>query len=250
MAIAHRVGKVIAGTPLEIWIDKARYQIYGSTMVNISLGDISATVSTRTAHQRSTAGSFGEESIIVKDFISRLKESDLVWDVGANIGTHSALFGHVAPTVSFEPNPKAFQQLAKTVAHNPNANIVPIFGALSGSNEPVQLQTDLHGGEQSSIDSEGQRTVPGFKASNLIDTELQTPTAVKVDVEGHEGPVIDGFESYLDSIRLLLVEYHIDSMPSQWSKENLDQLIKERGFDKINSYSRSSSENIHFLYEK
>lgn len=146
-------------------------------------------------------------------------------DVGANIGSYTLLASEVreATIVSLEPHPLTFKWLEQNVRLNGRTNIVCMNLALSDQDGEVQL-TD---GEEPSIN----RLVDGNQASGpVINVEARrleticnslkiTPDVVKIDVEGNEPAVLDGFGKYSVLPLAIFVENGERPSISRWMQQ-------------------------------
>jgi FkbM family methyltransferase len=108
---------------------------------------------------------------------------DLVFDVGANIGFTALLFRQAgARVIAFEPSPKAFRLLARNLEGKGDAR------RLAVAERPGRLffeecdQLNLSHLADSGIEVEAV----------TIDSLVERPTFIKIDVEGHEAAVLRG----------------------------------------------------------
>lgn len=141
-----------------------------------------------------------------QDFYSRvIKNTDLVFDVGANIGQRTQIFSQLASSVvAIEPQPNCIRHLKSRFRFNKKVKIEPVaVGATSG--EATMWQSDSPGISSMSakfIDTMGQSvfsdqrwdveiTVPVKTIDDLIDIHGK-PHFLKIDVEGYELDVLKG----------------------------------------------------------
>lgn len=166
------------------------------------------------------------------------------WDVGANCGqTLHHMASCFDQVIAFEPAVECLDLLWKTcldAARTFDKTVVvkPIavsdhdgevtLAALPDKIDTGQLVTPgTHGMEWTpDIPEVVARTVPCRSLDSLAD-ELASPDFVKVDVEGHEGKVLDGARRLLDLVRPdWLIEFHTPELHNQC------QLLLERyGYD-------------------
>jgi FkbM family methyltransferase len=145
----------------------------------------------------------------------------VVADIGANVGAHTVLFaGAVGPSgrvLAFEPTDYAFRKLQRNVALNPDAAPVEtVHIALSDAAGPEQ-EIDF----RSSWPTFGKRR--DGKSRVAFDTfdawcarnGVSTVDLIKLDVDGHETPILRGAEGMLRrSWPIIFIEsgqWHIDS---------------------------------------
>lgn len=167
-----------------------------------------------------------EEAIIV-DILDELKPNDIVWDVGANIGVHTAILGEKAScVVAVEPYPPNIDKLEENIDLNGvNADVLPV--ALSdqegtelfsvpesesiGNQWPALLPEAAPQERRQKLRNEDIVFIDVMPGDSLIDGGRPPPDILKVDVEGASHKVIDGFESTLrhDNCRVVYVEVHL-----------------------------------------
>jgi FkbM family methyltransferase len=140
----------------------------------------------------------------------------VLWDIGSNFGLHAVTAKTVSPetrVVAFEPVPELLARMRANAALNGAA--VESFGlALSCSSGPRFLYMP-RGGTSGCATLKGagggdldELKVDCLRADELIREGMaQLPTALKLDVEGAEDEVLDGFGTYLENPRLQAVVF-------------------------------------------
>ena len=146
----------------------------------------------------------------------RLKRSDIVLDVGANIGIFTCKAAlEVNRVYSIEPEPNNFELLKKNVEINGLKNVTLINYAVSDVEETLYFK---HTGGSAKAAKNG---IP-IKAKTIdsILEELGNPkiTVLKMDIEGYEMKALLGFSKY-NCIREIIIETH--------SKELTEQVINK-----------------------
>jgi len=170
---------------------------------------------------------YGVFDLVVTEAICRLlDEGEVALDIGANIGQMASLMRRVAGAngnvVAFEPHPHLFAELQEFLAQS----------ATGGGRAPVKLhQVGLSNRETDAFlavgkhwdDNRGSAQVvtgAGKADSRLIKIRLATldqilPTGTrvgvcKIDVEGHEMPVLQGAERLFEerAVRDIILEEH------------------------------------------
>lgn len=156
----------------------------------------------------------GFEPETVKLFRALATGSDVVLDVGANIGCTALLFGELAKKVyAFEPSPTTFAFLEKNVAHASQTNVIPLNiglgdepGEFPLTNWPsnrtgafISTQTQASAGHV--VEKVVIRKVDEFvKSMNLTNIDF-----IKIDVEGFEGHVLRGATDMLQKNKPVVV---------------------------------------------
>lgn len=188
----------------------------------------------------------GYEDRFGAELLSAIKPGDVVWDVGANVGLYSDLFiaktGPSGRVVAFEPAPECHAALMQRFADKPTFSAVN--GALGATDGTVVMEMASVGiapthrivAKEEVGGSTRTRTVPVRSAKSICNSHPEWfPNVVKVDVEGHEGHVFDGFGDLLADSRLrsIGVEVHFGLLHSQGEDETpakIDRQLRAAGF--------------------
>jgi FkbM family methyltransferase len=131
-------------------------------------------------------------------------------DVGANIGAYTLIASEVreAIVVSVEPHPRTFASLTENVRLNRRYNVICVNAALSTRDGQAQL-TDEAQPELNHIvqaPEENAVHVASRRFDNVCDVLRVSPDIVKIDVEGHQRAVLDGFGEYRDRVKAIVIE--------------------------------------------
>ena len=156
---------------------------------------------------------------------------DVVWDVGAHSGLYGIFISRLYPQIDvycFEP---AETVLTEYLYNNIDSlsNITVIEKALAdttGSQQFLQTKNSatvnalkgeiIHPGDVPDVDSYEQVTVETITATDAVQNDnIPIPDFVKIDVEGAEHRVLDGFGGVLSDVRTLLIEVHYDDSTPQ-----------------------------------
>ena len=160
-------------------------------------------------------------------WIDTFENSSVFWDVGANIGLYSiyAAQKKSCKVVAVEPSIFNLEILAKNVALNNAERLVTIFPiALTNQNSQglFSMSSDEVGGALSTfgkeygydgkkLDFKFQFQGIGMRMDNAVDLwGLDQPDYVKVDVDGIEHLVLEGFGEKLKKVKSLLIEVNKD----------------------------------------
>jgi len=135
-----------------------------------------------------------------------ISKRDLVFDVGANVGSRSKLFLNLgAKVIAFEPQPELCEHLTQHLRNHTRFTLMPIGLGLNTSVVKLRI-SDAHVLSSMSnrwIDSTTQSgRFSSYKWDNSIDVKVDTldnmiykfgiPKFVKIDVEGYELEVLQG----------------------------------------------------------
>ena len=160
-------------------------------------------------------------------WIDTFENSSVFWDVGANIGLYSlyAAQKKSCKVVAIEPSIFNLEILAKNIALNKAERLVTIFPiALTNQNSQglFSMSSDEVGGALSTfgkeygydgkkLDFKFQFQGIGMRMDNAVDLwGLDQPDYLKVDVDGIEHLVLEGFGEKLKKVKSLLIEVNKD----------------------------------------
>jgi FkbM family methyltransferase len=196
-------------------------------------------------------GSF--EPRTVRTYAGLVKSGDIVLDIGANIGAHTLvlarLVGPAGRVIAFEPTAFAFNKLGGNVALNPDLapRISPFQSMLvaerSGgvpptlfSSWPLSAEHGLHAKHKGrSMTTDGASAVTLDDAVRALD--LQAVDFIKIDVDGHELPVLRGGQATIDRFcPAILIELapHVHEEEG-YSFDELITFFDERGYRFFNA---------------
>ena len=205
------------------------------------------------------AGDIGHERHILELLASSLRLGDVFYDIGSNFGVYAILFGKaVGPTgvvVAIEPEAQGYAHLEDNVRLNSLDNVRTFRLALGDHTGEEKLYLEFTGASrltQSAVTRHGYETVMVMEGDRFVSVEnLPNPHVVKIDVEGHEGAVIRGLAKTLaqPDCRLLCCEIHPQLLPPETPPEQILDLLKSLGFNRIEIHQRGTTE-FHALAYK
>jgi FkbM family methyltransferase len=138
-----------------------------------------------------------------KIFETRVRDSSVVYDIGAHVGFYtllaSELVGAIGKVIAFEPLPRNIYYLKKHLSVNHCDNVTVIEAAVSDKSK-VSLFNDSLGSYQSHLSDDGNLIVNVVSIDNLVERgETLPPDYIKIDVEGSELLVLKGAKATLDN---------------------------------------------------
>lgn len=201
VAYAHRPESVargaldaVRGALVRRGEDITSVKISGGGRVVVNLGDY---------HHQRIAGTGEYESATTGVLRRVIHSGDVFLDVGANAGFYSAFAASIGAAVhAFEPNP-AMGDLIDRAGH-PNVALVRAAAGDKSGEIALNVSPDpSHSGISSVHDLPhlaGARkiTVPVITIDDYCARNDIRPNVLKIDVEGHEGQVIDGMQRLLE----------------------------------------------------
>jgi FkbM family methyltransferase len=184
----------------------------------------------------------GYEEKYDTQFKAKLVKGDCVWDVGANVGYYTRMFsscvGDTGIVYAFEPSPTNFLRLSDECAALKNARLLQFGLGCENGRLFFQQGVDALGATSRVVDSSvnGATVIEIRAAASLISNDgVLTPNAVKIDVEGFEYEVLQGFGEQLSapSLRAVGIEVHFSILKSRGMTHTPNQivsLLEQHGF--------------------
>jgi len=174
---------------------------------------------------------------------AEVRLGDTVWDVGANVGLYTTMFvkvtGPRGRVVAFEPTQACFGQLEKKFSGMTRVVLNKFALGDTDGSITMAVETDPLAATH--------RVVSGSPAEQTVLVEIRSgasvvsadpeifPNVIKIDVEGHEGAVIDGLKPLLDDHRLhcIGIEVHFGILAERgesWRPKSMEQILVSSGF--------------------
>lgn len=158
-----------------------------------------------------------------------LKPGDVVIDIGANVGYDTLLASHLVGPAghvhAIEASPHVYRLLTENLALNATANATTYHVAACASEceVPVFLHDAENLGGTTIVQAVAERRravlegkVPGRRLPNIVpESVIQCARLIKIDVEGAEWPVVQGFAELLPRLSArteLLIEVSADGL--------------------------------------
>lgn len=175
---------------------------------------------------------------------SEARPGETVWDVGANVGLYTQEFakavGKAGRVLACEPIPACYETLRERFAGIPQVSLMNVaVGAADGhicmslDANPLAathrvVQPDGSGGGRVQVEVRSAESI-------VVEYPELFPNLVKIDVEGHEGAVLDGMHGLLADRRLRCVgiEVHFGLLDARGENERpkqIEQTLIGHGF--------------------
>jgi FkbM family methyltransferase len=145
-------------------------------------------------------------------------------DVGANIGVYTLIASEVAnvKVVSVEPHPATFALLEENVRLNARRNVYCLNIALSQHDGELQF-TDYRERAVNRVVSAGENggselRVASRRFDDLCHELGVIPDFIKIDVEGHECAVLEGFGNFRAGAKIIFIEGGERQEVQNWMK--------------------------------
>jgi FkbM family methyltransferase len=147
----------------------------------------------------------------VLDELLTAPENGIVWDIGANIGLHTAAVALIRPDidiVAVEANPLIAKRLLANVGSYQNVDVYVCGLSQTVAFLPFSILSSGNSGQSSfrpwgHVGYERVVHVSTFPATSI---PSNLPDVVKIDVEGFELEVLQGFGSLLGDVNKYVIE--------------------------------------------
>ena len=162
-----------------------------------------------------------------------LEGGGVFFDIGANIGSYTLVASESdrALVFAFEPHPVTFHYLSQNVELNRRGNVILLNIALGDHDGQARL-TDEAGSATNHIATEAATAaIPVIcrRIDSYCDEHGVTPAIVKIDVEGFEYGVLEGFGRYRRSLGVVFVEMNGLADARSRGQADIHQLLTEDG---------------------
>lgn len=159
--------------------------------------------------------------------LNYLEQSEIVFDIGANIGqTSFNMFRtqkskNLNPNIyAFEPYPRTFSKLETNISLNKNSSIKAYNLGVSehrGSLHMIQHCPSNSGGFRMTENRQNSIEVPVISLDEfVIENQLDSVDFIKIDVEGFELQVIQGALKTIEKFKpILIFEYSLQNISDQ-----------------------------------
>jgi FkbM family methyltransferase len=137
------------------------------------------------------------------------------FDVGGNIGIYALLMSENAATrvTTFEPHPRTKETLERILAYNSRTNVRIIQAPLSDQALTLSFSDSecdaVNRILESSESSAATIQVNSVTGASICEQMGYAPDLMKIDTEGHESKVLRGFGSWLDLVKIIIIEENL-----------------------------------------
>ena len=164
-----------------------------------------------------------------------LRSGGTFMDIGGNIGSYALIASeqNLAKIHAFEPHPETFRLLQQNIELNHRSNVT-LHNVALGSSEGAVFLTDQSGSSINHIvpgtfQPIGTIAVPCRRMDTLCQAFKISPQIVKLDVEGFEYDVLQGFGTELSSIQVLMIEMNGLSDERSHGQQEIHALLTTAG---------------------
>ncbi len=200
----------------------------------------------------------------VERIVDTLEETDVFYDVGANVGYYTCAVARLtdASVHAFEPHPRNLDRISENLDLNDAPGETHEM-ALGATSDTVEFATDAatepgfsHGAitrDRTPVDTSEEILVEQRPVDDVVAEGIAPPpTVVKIDVEGAEGRVLEGMRSQLESgsIRSIHLELH-EPAPHRLSVEDFGDspagilsLLEDSGLRVVTDEQRRAERHV------
>ena len=138
------------------------------------------------------------EVVRMREFADAIKQGDVVYDVGANVGIYSLYgsfeAGNAGRVYAFEPLERNLRYLRQHLALNKVQNCTVLESAVCNSEGTLAFSATDWEPSMARLSTKGDITVPSTTLDSCIygERRFRPPNVVKIDVEGAEFEVLLG----------------------------------------------------------
>jgi FkbM family methyltransferase len=203
--------------------------------------------------------SCAKEPDTIKWLDENMKASDVLYDIGANVGAYSLYAAQVHGTrvMAFEPSPSTFHVLLENIHLNRLGDKIKPF------NIPLSSSTELKEFKYATLSS-GAASHAGLEASEggsyigqpvftlslddlVLKYKVERPTFMKIDVDGHELDILKGAREILRDPGLKQVQ--IELSQTDKSYDAIVQILAGASFriGRVGKHPKGSTTDIVFV---
>lgn len=205
----------------------------------VQVGDANARFLVSTRSELARSNHLGGERHVLAALLDDLEGDDVVWDVGACVGTYSCLIARQLTTgtvVAFEPEPTNYRRLRENLSDNaPDRRWQVSPYALSDRSGAASLASEFRevgAGHHYLTDGEPGVEVETRRGDDLVRDGLPAPTVLKIDVQGAEYQVLSGLSETFDAVDIVYLEVHTSKCRRyDATAEDVEHRLVEAGFD-------------------
>lgn len=183
------------------------------------------------------------EDLFGSALLAEVRQGDIVWDIGANLGLYTEQFlscvGANGAVCAFEPVPACFDQLLERFNPASQVKLMNIAVGVEDGQISMEINDDPLASTHRVISTQhsGRGVEVSIRsASSLVRSgDAAFPNLVKIDVEGHEGAVMYGMQDLLSDSRLrcIGIEVHfglLDERGEGARPKQIEQSLLQHGF--------------------
>lgn len=207
-----------------------------NNIVTYDINDVITSFHVQTRYEYVRFRDLVDEANVIQNLLETTLKEDVVYDIGANVGTYTCCLAQTDAEVhAIEPHPINLKRLGENLKLNDTtASVHPI--ALSDTSGQMHLT------EQDAIAGAGQHALDLTKTGCGMSVEIKRgdefaanvgiPDILKIDVEGAELRVLEGFGDVLSNCRAIFCEVHPEKIGDFGDNpEEVSEYLLHSGFN-------------------
>ena len=167
------------------------------------------------------------------NWILKLKKDDVLWDIGACVGTYTIMAGMFtdAPVYAFEPLYANINNLNTNIVLNNLENKCIAYCCALSDKKGFELlgypTFDAPGSSDTQINEKRnfKQGALTYSIDELVDLGIPVPTHIKIDVDGVEGKILKGGMKTFKTVKSILVEMRYLDNCDEREKECILELL-------------------------
>jgi FkbM family methyltransferase len=164
-----------------------------------------------------------------------LKEDNLFFDIGANVGVYTVLASQVkkANSVAIEPISLTYERLIDNIQINRLSNVVSMNIGLSFEKSKLYFTTGKDAMNSVALPSDKDTLEVEVDTLDNLSSIYGYPKIIKMDVEGYETNVLRGASKTLesDNLEVIIIELNGSGNKFGYSDEDIHTNLQLMGFD-------------------
>lgn len=217
----------------------------------VSFADLIVEFVTETPREQRRFETLMGERQVLESLIGEISADDVVWDVGGSWGMFTVpLAATGADVTAFEPVPDRVDKIERNLEAN---GLDATINRFALGNEQHELTLALSGENPGGLtERSGEEVATEVRVGDVVAADNQSPTVLKIDVEGAEVDVLEGLEEtlYRNSCPLVVFKIHKDYLPDFGGKaHDVREILEGAGFRLQTLYTRNES-NYHIIARK
>jgi FkbM family methyltransferase len=199
----------------------------------LQVGGVTATVATATPTETvSVLHTLENERDVLTAVVDDVTPGDHVVDVGANVGVFAALAAAAgADITAVEPHAPTADRLRANV---PGADVYELALGAGVGTVGLDLTNDRPGTQRAAI-------ADGGRVPQRPGDRLATPDVLKIDVEGAESAVLDGYARTLTNARVRVIYIEVHGMAA---RDTITTQLAEYGYAPTAAFDVGAAETM------
>ncbi|WP_231189760.1 FkbM family methyltransferase [Haladaptatus sp. DYF46] len=207
--------------------------------VPVTIGGTTVEFATDSRTEYSRVTSLVGEQTVIESLLDDVRESDVVYDIGANIGTHTCFVGKRLESglvVAFEPMPTNAVRLRQNLSANVPVsrwNVAEVALSDEDGSGALAVKGHSYGEGKHALSVDGELDIDVCRGKTVVESgQYPAPDILKIDVEGAELRVLRGFDDVLSEVRVVYAELHHElSADYDTTTAEIEAFLRDHGFE-------------------